>query len=82
MSLVEEWERNAVAVGTNGRVGTRLGAGTDRAAVDGAMAECNRQDRGCRVVVIGPFLVEPGPMPDAPALVAGGAIGRDEAAGQ
>ncbi len=76
---------NAVAVGGSGQIGTRLGAGTERAAVDGAMAECGRQDRGCRVVVIGPFLVEPASMPGAappPAMVAGGAIGRDEAAGR
>jgi hypothetical protein len=34
------------------------------------MAECGRQDRACRIAVIGPFLVEPGPMaaalPSAP----------------
>jgi hypothetical protein len=50
---------NAVAVGAGGRVGIRLGAEGEAAAVDGAMSNCERNDRECRIAVIGPFLVEP-----------------------
>jgi hypothetical protein len=56
---------NAVAVGTSGQIGTRLGAKSEREAVDGAVAECDRKDRACRVMVIGPFVVEP--LPDTQA---------------
>jgi adenylate cyclase len=34
-------------------------AANEQAAVDGAMADCARQDRSCRVIAIGPFAVEP-----------------------
>ena len=50
---------NAVAVGTNGRPGLMLRAGSERDAIDGALVDCGRQDRACRVVAIGPFTVEP-----------------------
>jgi class 3 adenylate cyclase len=49
---------NAVAVGAGGRPGLTLKASTEQQAVDGALAECGRQDRGCRVIAIGPFAVE------------------------
>ena len=54
---------NAVAAGASGRVGVKLGAESEQAAIEGAMADCSRQDRACRVAVIGPFLVEPRPSP-------------------
>jgi hypothetical protein len=48
---------NAVAVGASGRVGLKLGADSEQAAVDGARDACAEKDRACRVVVIGPFRV-------------------------
>ena len=48
---------NAVAVGGSGRAGLKLGAGSEQAAIDGALEACGKQDRGCRVIVLGPFLV-------------------------
>lgn len=50
---------NAVAVGAGGRPGLMLQAASEQAAVDGALADCGRQDSACRVIVIGPFVVEP-----------------------
>jgi adenylate cyclase len=50
---------NAVAVGDNGRPGLMLRAGSEKEAIDGALVDCGRQDRACRVVAIGPFTVEP-----------------------
>lgn len=52
---------NAVAVGTGGEAGIKVGAGSEQTAVDGALDECAKRDRDCRVAVIGPFLVEPDP---------------------
>jgi hypothetical protein len=49
---------NAVAVGAGGKPGVTLGAASEQAAIAAAMAECGRQDRDCRVVVLGPFAVE------------------------
>jgi hypothetical protein len=49
---------NAVAVGAGGRPKLMLKAATEQQAIDGALAECGRQDRGCRVIAIGPFAVE------------------------
>jgi hypothetical protein len=49
----------AVAAGANGKVGLMLKAGSEQAAIDGAMADCAKQDRSCRVIAIGPFIVEP-----------------------
>ena len=54
---------NAVAVGASGRVGSKLGAESEQAAIDGSMADCSRHDRECRIAVIGPFLVESLPAP-------------------
>jgi adenylate cyclase len=48
---------NAVAVGASGRVGLKLGAGSEQAAINDALEACSRQDRDCRVIVLGPFLV-------------------------
>jgi hypothetical protein len=50
---------NAVAVGASGRPGLMFRAGSEREAIDGALVDCGRQDRACRVVAIGPFTVEP-----------------------
>jgi hypothetical protein len=49
---------NAVAVGTDGNVGLALNAGSERSAIDAALADCATRDRECRVIVLGPFLVE------------------------
>jgi class 3 adenylate cyclase len=49
----------AVAAGAGGKAGLALGAANEQAAVDGAMADCGKQDRSCRVIAIGPFAVEP-----------------------
>jgi hypothetical protein len=50
---------SAVAVGTGGGPGLALGALSEQAAIDSALADCNTRDRNCRVIAIGPFLVEP-----------------------
>ena len=50
---------NAVAVGAGGRAGLTLRAASEQDAVNGALVDCGRQDRGCRVIAIGPFTVEP-----------------------
>jgi len=50
---------SAVAVGANGRPGLMLRAGSEKEATDGALVDCGRQDRACRVIAIGPFTVEP-----------------------
>lgn len=49
----------AVAVGADGKVGLALNAANEPAAIDAAKADCDRQDRGCHVIAIGPFTVEP-----------------------
>jgi class 3 adenylate cyclase len=50
---------NALAVGATGRPGLMLKAVKEQDAIDGALADCSRQDRACRVIAIGPFAVEP-----------------------
>jgi adenylate cyclase len=50
---------NAVAVGSGGRSGLMVKATNEQDATDGALAECSKQDYNCRVIAIGPFLVEP-----------------------
>jgi hypothetical protein len=50
---------NVVAVGANGRPGLALRAAKERDGTEAALADCHRQDRECRVIAIGPFLVEP-----------------------
>jgi hypothetical protein len=48
----------AVAVGAGGQAGVMLKAANEQAAIDGAMADCAKQDSSCRVIGIGPFTVE------------------------
>ncbi|MGA7790404.1 MAG: adenylate/guanylate cyclase domain-containing protein, partial [Xanthobacteraceae bacterium] len=48
----------AVAAGAGGQVGLMLHAANERAATDGAMADCATRDHACRVIAIGPFAVE------------------------
>jgi adenylate cyclase len=50
---------NAVAVGVSGRPGLALKASNELDAVNDALANCTKQDRDCRVIAIGPFLVGP-----------------------
>jgi hypothetical protein len=50
---------SAVAVGSGGNPGLALGALSEQAAIDSALANCSTRDRNCRVIAIGPFLVEP-----------------------
>jgi class 3 adenylate cyclase len=50
---------SAVAVGASGRTGLALRAVGERNAIDGALTDCSRLDRACRVVAVGPFTVEP-----------------------
>jgi class 3 adenylate cyclase len=50
---------NAVAVGAAGQPGLMLKATNEQSAVDGALADCGKRDRSCRVIAIGPFAVEP-----------------------
>ncbi len=59
---------NVVAVGSNGRAGLGLRASKEQDGIASALADCNRQDRNCRVIAIGPFSVEPLP-PSAPEIV-------------
>jgi len=49
----------AVAAGASGQVGVTPQAANEQAAIDGAMADCAKQDRSCRVIAIGTFAVEP-----------------------
>jgi len=49
---------NAVAVGAGGNAGIAIGAQSERSALDGAFIDCARHDRDCRILVLGPFLVE------------------------
>lgn len=48
----------AVAAGNGGQVGVTLEAANEQSAVDGALADCAKLDRACRVIAIGPFAVE------------------------
>jgi adenylate cyclase len=50
---------NAVAVGSSGHPGLALKAANEQDAVNGALANCARQDSNCRVIAIGPYTVEP-----------------------
>jgi uncharacterized caspase-like protein/tetratricopeptide (TPR) repeat protein len=50
---------SAVAVGANGRPGIAVKAASEQAALDGALTDCSKHDQDCRVISIGPFLVEP-----------------------
>jgi len=50
---------SAVTTGNSGTVGLTLNAASEQAAIAGAMSDCAKQDRSCRIVAIGPFAVEP-----------------------
>jgi adenylate cyclase len=49
---------SAVAVGEGGRPGVALKAASEPDAIKLAVDDCNRQDRSCRVIAVGPFAVE------------------------
>lgn len=50
---------SAVAVGTAGRPGLSLKAGSERNAINESLANCVKSDSDCHVVAIGPFAVGP-----------------------
>jgi len=50
---------NAVAVGTMGRPGLALKAGSEENAISGALSDCAKRDRDCHVIAIGPFAAAP-----------------------
>lgn len=50
---------SALATGAEGRPGVAVRAADEAAAVKGALADCARQDRDCKVIAIGPFTVQP-----------------------
>jgi hypothetical protein len=52
---------NAVAVGEGGRPGVALKAASEQNAIGLALSDCNRQDKSCRVIALGPFAVEAKP---------------------
>jgi Caspase domain len=52
---------SAVAVGEGGHPGVALKAASEQDAVSLALADCNRQDKSCRVIALGPFAVEAKP---------------------
>jgi hypothetical protein len=49
----------AVATGADGRAGVGIKAADEQAAINGALTDCGKQDRSCRVIAIGPFEVVP-----------------------
>ena len=49
---------NGIAVGANGKAGLTVNAANEQDAIDGALTDCNKQDRDCRMIALGPFLVE------------------------
>jgi class 3 adenylate cyclase len=50
---------NAVAIGSAGRPGIALKAASEQDAVNGALANCTKQDSNCHIIAIGPYTVEP-----------------------
>ena len=48
---------NAVAIGSSGRPGIALKAASEQDAVNGALANCAKQDSNCHVIAIGPYAV-------------------------
>lgn len=50
---------SALAAGASGRPGVTVRAGKEQEAIEGALADCAKQDRNCRVIAIGPFTVQP-----------------------
>jgi hypothetical protein len=57
---------SAVATGTNGLVGVVPNARSEQNAIEGALADCSRHDRGCQVIAIGPFSVVAAELGKAP----------------
>jgi hypothetical protein len=53
----------AVALGVTRHAGIKVGAISEHGAVDGALENCGLYDQDCRIEVIGPFLVQPPPVP-------------------
>lgn len=49
---------SALAAGEAGRPGVAVRAASEEAAVAGALSDCSRHDRNCRVIGIGPFAVK------------------------
>jgi len=49
----------AVAAGADGKAGVMVQAANEQAAVEGALADCTKQDRSCRIIALGPFAVGP-----------------------
>jgi hypothetical protein len=49
----------AVAVGADGSPGLMLKAANEQSAIEGALADCSKKDRACRVIGLGPFAVAP-----------------------
>jgi class 3 adenylate cyclase len=49
---------SAVATGADGHAGVAVQAANEQAAIDGALADCSKQDHSCHVIAIGPFVVE------------------------
>jgi hypothetical protein len=58
---------NAVATGVNGLVGVVPNARSEQNAIEGALADCSRHDRGCQVIAIGPFSVVAAELGKAPS---------------
>jgi adenylate cyclase len=50
---------NAVAVGTSGAPGVAINAADEKDAIEKALSRCGERDRDCRVIALGPFLVQP-----------------------
>jgi hypothetical protein len=50
---------NAVAVGLSGVPGVAINANDEKDAIDKALSRCGERDRECRVIALGPFLVQP-----------------------
>jgi adenylate cyclase len=50
---------SALATGAAGRPGISVRSTDEAKAVKAAMADCERQDRDCKVIAIGPFTVQP-----------------------
>jgi hypothetical protein len=57
---------SAVATGVNGLVGVVPNARSEQNAIEGALADCSRRDRGCQVIAIGPFSVVAAELGKAP----------------
>jgi hypothetical protein len=55
---------NAVAVGAKGLPGSAVNARDEKDVIEKALTDCNKRDRECRIIAIGPFTVTP---PDPPS---------------